>query len=1126
MRPGPPDRPGALAAADINLDGKIDLLEANFEGGDVSVFQEDASGAYRERSPSPFVVQAGPTFIAVADVNKDSRPDLVVVNRLGRLLSVLLSDAELTLKEMPSVAVSRAPQAVAVADFNGDTRPDLAVTSEVEDTVLIFVGGGNGNFTFARAVDVRDAVQKAAGDKVGAFGVVAGDFNRDGKMDLAVTQYCSDQIAFLLGKGNGTFQTPTTLPVGRHPTYLVPARLNDDQLPGSADDFIDLLVLLSGGAQSDPKDCAELSGASLPGGVAPLLGNGDGSFTPGTFLSASASDAPVQLAAGRLGLGAAGFDDLVVANFDSSTLSLYAATGTGGFLPAGALGGASSTLNHPNAVALLDRDADGIVDRIAATNFGGDSLTFFDGPSPFVEHPTSPLTATLGPAALLGGPLDVGTFDDLEVLSTGNDSLQTFSSMGNNFFFKRRQTPLPDGVGPTAMTVADFNRTGLLDLALAVSDLDGSAGPSTSAGFTIFPANTLGAFGSSVGLCSGGSAAGTSCTSDAFCPGGACAFSLTLGACAAGTKLGQACAADADCPSSTCTLPDPPIPLASPAASLLSSDLNQLDVDRDGIPNATDNCPSRYNPGQENTRGLSCFLGANDGQACTDNTGCPGGSCTRLDPLGDACDSTTADPDLDKVPDATDNCLDVYNPGQGDVDANRVGTECDHDPDLAALEASSAQVEIFMRRMGGGGFDPSIVVPLAGTPQAFAVGSFTLGDSNQDLAVTLPSAGSFQILAGDGTGAFTPLPPVAIGGMPGAVASLDANPQDLDLDGVPNGSDNCPTRYNPSQLDSDTDGFGDACSQLENPDLDTVLTLFAKRNDNCPDVYNPQQTDTDGDGIGDACDSDDPANDQDGDGVVNALDNCPTRYNPSQADFNGDGVGDVCNEAADPDGDLRNTAVITRDNCPDVYNPDQLDSNNDGIGDACENLSDLAIADAPAGTVQLIIQSPQSGWLPQTPIPVGASPAAVTAADFNGDGVNDLAVANAGSASVSILLGNGDGTFLSDPFLNVPVLPGPNALQAGFFSRDAVQNLRDLATLSPPLNIPVILANILADRADIDASGEVGGRDLALWARSFGLTRKDAGYAAARDADINLDGSIDGLDLVYITSQFGKEIAP
>ena len=114
MRPGPPDRPGAVIAGDFNLDGKIDLLQANFAAGDLSLFQEDPSGHYVERSPSPFVVMDGPTFLAVGDLNGDNRPDVVIVNRLGRGISIMLSDADRTFVAKPNLVVGRNPQAVAV----------------------------------------------------------------------------------------------------------------------------------------------------------------------------------------------------------------------------------------------------------------------------------------------------------------------------------------------------------------------------------------------------------------------------------------------------------------------------------------------------------------------------------------------------------------------------------------------------------------------------------------------------------------------------------------------------------------------------------------------------------------------------------------------------------------------------------------------------------------------------------------------------------------------------------------------------------------------------------------------------------------------------------------------------
>ncbi|HEV8376687.1 MAG TPA: VCBS repeat-containing protein, partial [Candidatus Polarisedimenticolia bacterium] len=698
MRPGLPDRPGALASADFNLDGKADLIEANFEAGDISFFQEDLTGNYVERNPSPFLVQDGPTFLAVADLTKDNRPDLVIVDRIARRVSIAVSDVDLTFKAVADLIVGRAPQAVALADFNRDTRLDLAVTSEFDDGVYLFYGKGDGTFSFARVVDAKTPAQKSDGTQVGVYGIASGDFDRDGKLDLAVTQFCTDQLAILRGNGNGTFQAATTLAVGRHPTYLSPVRLGDDQLPGNLDDFQDLIVLLTGGSQSDPKDCKKLSGASLPGGIVPVLGNGDGTFTLGVLQTESAADAPTQFAVGRL-LGS-NFDDVVVANFGTNTLSLYPADGANGFLSPILLGGAGSTLRNPNAIALVDRDVDGLPDRIAVSNWSGNSVTLFDGGggNPFIESPFSPVTATRGPVAFAAATLDTSASTDLAVLSAGNDSLQTFNSLNNGFFFKRRQTPLPSGSGPTAIALADFDKDLNLDAAFAVSDMDGTSGPSVSPAFTIMTGSGIGTFGAVVGTCSGGSNAGESCTSDADCPsGGLCSFSLSLGTCQDGTRDGKSCTSDGDCPSGSCLLPPAPTPLQGVANALLAVDLNAPDADRDGVADASDNCPSRYNPLQINTRGITCQSGANNGLPCTLDTQCPGGTCTHLDARGDDCDSSSADPDADDVVDLNDNCLDLYNPTQVDTDADLVGDACDSIPDVVALESSPSQIEVFMR---------------------------------------------------------------------------------------------------------------------------------------------------------------------------------------------------------------------------------------------------------------------------------------------------------------------------------------------------------------------------------------------------------------------------------------------
>jgi hypothetical protein len=363
--------PYSVAVADVNADGKLDVIVANTSG--VGVLLGNGDGTF-QTAVSYSSGDRSPDSVAIADVNGDGKPDLIVGNLYAGngnysrgSVDVLLGigngtfQAAVTLDSGGVYAYS-----VVAADVNGDGRPDLIVTNNCADSTCA-TGGvavilGNRDGTFQLPVSYGTAGQNAESATVR-------DVNGDGKPDLVVVNQCSGgsckdgAVAVLLGNGDGTFRPAISYDSGgRYGTSVAASDVNGDGKP-------DLLIT---------SEC-DNGNACADGVVAVMLGNGDGSFQGAETFMPGGSWA-YSVAIGDINRD--GLPDLVVADqlTTGGSLSVLLGKGDGAFHKA---------LNYPSggpyaySVAISDVNGDGKPDLVVANYTAGVGVLLGNGDGTF-----------------------------------------------------------------------------------------------------------------------------------------------------------------------------------------------------------------------------------------------------------------------------------------------------------------------------------------------------------------------------------------------------------------------------------------------------------------------------------------------------------------------------------------------------------------------------------------------------------------------------------------------------------------------------------------------------------------------------------------------------------------------
>ena len=230
--PGKRPHTHALAAADVNRDAKLDIITANNDDGDISVLLGDGKGGFTRARPdgSGFPCGPSPYPVSLADVNGDSNLDIAVPNTAPgpTTITVLLGDGRGEFRAAPRSPFKANDRAyfVAVADLNGDSKPDIVATHDDASIATLHLGDGKGNFAQSKNSPLE------LGNR--AWSVVPTDLNRDGKTDLAFG--AEHGVAVFLGDGRGGFQRAAGSPfrTGRGTWRIEVIDVNHDGKP----DFI------------------------------------------------------------------------------------------------------------------------------------------------------------------------------------------------------------------------------------------------------------------------------------------------------------------------------------------------------------------------------------------------------------------------------------------------------------------------------------------------------------------------------------------------------------------------------------------------------------------------------------------------------------------------------------------------------------------------------------------------------------------------------------------------------------------------------------------------------------------------------------------------------------------------
>ena len=462
--------PVALAAADFNKDGELDLAVTAAGGALVGVRFGVGDGTFG--IPTTYNVGQSPVSIAVSDIDKNSWPDLIVSNSGDNNIGLLLNNAAGGFNAQVSFPSGLSPSALAAADLDGDTYPDVVAVNNGEDSVSIFINDQANSFFTANTIPTGSS----------PTAVVIVDLNADSFFDLAVSNSGDGTVSTFISDGAGALNPSNSLNVVSNPVFITAGRINADGLD-------DLLILGNGNqeVQIIPGQPSGVPSWEVATGNSPTSsargdfdedgkmdvavvafssnhvriykGDGQGLFSP--MITLPTGNSPTHVVVGDL--NGDGHSDLVVANQAGASVRVYLGAGDGTFqpftdFPVGL---------QPKASLIRDFSSDGIADILVA-NSGSNNLSYLEGVGDGTFLPRVNMAVGNGPSGLVSSDFNSDGRPDVAVVNGTSDSVSILLGNGNGTF--QSHVTYSTGMGPVSIVTGDFNRDGSEDVAVANSN--------------------------------------------------------------------------------------------------------------------------------------------------------------------------------------------------------------------------------------------------------------------------------------------------------------------------------------------------------------------------------------------------------------------------------------------------------------------------------------------------------------------------------------------------------------------------------------------------------------------------------------------------------------------------------